>query len=53
MSAIMTDYATQERKSFINKVSPFHMYELDIKCRHYGAWVLNLIFGMPMPHERR
>lgn len=46
----MTDHYTTQRKRWIESVSPFHIHES--RTRYHLAWLLNLIFGMPMPHEK-
>ncbi len=47
----MKDYGIPIRQQFINNVSPF--YPGENKFWYYKAWLLSLIFGIKMPHEKR
>ena len=47
----MTDHYTTQRKQWIESVSPFNPDES--KSMYHLAWLLSLIFGTRMPHERR
>lgn len=47
----MRDFATKERRAFIERVSPFHPD--DPFLPYAFAWIAALFFGTPMPHERR
>jgi len=46
----MNDHWTKQRKIWIEGVSPFHKQELRIKYQF--AWILALVFGSKMPHEK-
>lgn len=47
----MNDLWTKQRKKWIESVSPFHIHEST--ARYQLAWILSLIFGTRMPHEKR
>lgn len=48
---IPKDFATAERRRFVESISPFHR---DESFMPYAlAWILALIFNTKMPHERR
>lgn len=47
----MTDHWTKRRKLWIQSVSPFHIHEST--ARYQLAWLLDLIFNIGMPHEKR
>lgn len=47
----MHDFATKERKQFINNVSVFRKYES--RSVYVLAWLVSLVLGIPMPHEIR
>jgi hypothetical protein len=44
------DFATKERQLFVQSISPLRQEE---KLEYAFWWVLYLVFGMPMPHERK
>lgn len=49
----MQDHAKYERKQWIEHVSPLHLDETRVKIKYLFAKLLNLVFGVSMPHERR
>lgn len=46
----MKDMYTKQRKEWLDSVSPFHLHES--RAPYMIAWVISLIFGALMPHER-
>jgi hypothetical protein len=48
---IPQDFATAERKRWVDSVSPLHRHESF--APYLAAWILSMIFGTQMPHERR
>jgi hypothetical protein len=48
---IPQDFATPERKRWVDSVSPLHRHESFMP--YLTAWIQALIFNTPMPHERR
>lgn len=49
----MQDHGMYERKEWIEKVNPIHLEERTIKFKFMLAKLLNLVFGVSMPHERK
>lgn len=44
------DWYTKERKEFLANVSPLRKHE---RPRYFLYYMSALVFGTPMPHERR
>lgn len=47
----MKDMHTKARRQWVKSVSPFHIDES--RASYMLAWMLALVFGAKMPHEKR